>query len=189
MTQNSHRLEMELLCSGAMCWNLQLNVILHCHDLPGYISISDWKEEYKLCSTDLLYFHYCIHSRIAFPFVLVSLNNCWFVYLIFQEKIRNVYSKDYVPITSPSYDFSSQIWGFLCPLLGVALKSLMVLSKWLWKVTLLMPPFSKQSVTPNYWGQCGKIHLLETEKAVTCSPFLALRSPAKLWLCKLLLPS
>lgn len=29
---------------------------------------------------------------------------------------------------------------------------------------------SEQSVTPNYWGQCGKNHLLGTDKVITCNP-------------------
>lgn len=90
-------------------------------------------------------------------YVWLSLNNCWFVYLTFQEKLCKVYKKNYVPVTSPWYGFSSQICGLFYLLIGVALKFIMIFSKWLWKVTLLMPSFSKQSVPPNYWGQCGKI--------------------------------
>lgn len=159
---------------------MQLNVVLHCHDLPGYISISKWKKNINCAGLICFILITLVIQWFCFPYVLLSLKNCWFVYLIFQEKICKVYKKNYVPITSLWYDFNSQICDLFYLSIGVALKFIMIFSKWLSKVTLLMLSFSKQSVPSNYWGQCGKNHLLEADKTITCNPLLALWSSMRL---------
>ena len=115
-----------------MCWNLQLNIILLSHDLPGYISISKRKEGCKLCRTDLFYSHYLIYSRILFS----SMYCChWIINDLFTLYFKKRYAKyiyikkDYVPIISTCNGFNSQICGLLYHLLNVALKFIMVLSK------------------------------------------------------------
>lgn len=82
-----------------MCWNLQLNIVLLSHNLPGYISISKRKEGCKLFRADFFYSHYLIYSRILFfsmycrHWMIIDLFTC-----ISRKDMQSIY-----------------IWQGLCP--------------------------------------------------------------------------
>lgn len=145
-----------------MCWNLQLNIVLLSHDLPGYISISKRKEGCKLYRIDLFYFHHLIYSIILFSSMYCC--HCIIIDLFtyISRKDMQVYVWDiyiYISIISTWNGFNSEICGLFYHLLDVALKFIMALSKGILKGHSVRPFAPKQSVTPNYWEQCGKNHL------------------------------
>lgn len=159
-----------------MCWNLWLYIVLLSYDLPGYISISKRKEGCKLCRTDLFYSHDLIYSRILFSsmycchciiidlFILYVKKRyasvcMWVCVYAYTYVYMYIHMCIYIPIISTWNGFTSEICGLFYHLLDVALKFIVVLSKGILKGHSAHSFAPKQSVTPNYWEQCGKNHL------------------------------
>ena len=77
-------------------------------------------------------------QRFYFLYVLLSLSNCWFAHLIFQDDNQSIFLRT-MPWLIQFEMVSTQIYVLLCHLLDIVLKFTMVFPKGFWKTTVCMP--------------------------------------------------
>ena len=109
-----------------------------------------------------------LFKDFVFLYVLLSLNNCWFAHLLFWEDMQSIFfKKGLCP------DYFNLKWfqlSDLCLTLPFTICCFEIYHgplKGILKGHSVHAFASKQSVTPNYWGQCGKNHFLGTDETMT----------------------